>query len=107
MRSRCSRTSLSSCTPDSASGSSGPMASARRRSCAFSLGSIGPTPAVSAGARVSLLRQQPEFAPGRTLFDEARTALQELVAAHDDLVQTAEALATATDPAQKKSLAER
>ncbi len=60
-----------------------------------------------AGARVSLLRQQPEFAPGRTLFDEARTALQELVAAHDDLVQTAEALATATDDAKKKSLAER
>src|SRR5438445_622528 len=52
-----------------------------------------------AGARISLLRQQPDFAPGRTLFDEARTALQELVAAHDDLVQTAEALATATDAA--------
>ena len=31
-----------------------------------------------AGARVSLLRQQPDFAPGQTLFDEARTALQEL-----------------------------
>ncbi len=46
-----------------------------------------------AGARVSLLRQQPDFAPGRTLFDEARTALQELVAAHDDLVKTADALA--------------
>lgn len=60
-----------------------------------------------AGARVSLLRQQPEFAAGRTLFDEARTALQELVAAHDDLVHTAEALAAATDPTQKKSLSER
>ena len=34
-----------------------------------------------AGARVSLLRQQPEFAPGRTLFAEARTALDELIAA--------------------------
>src|SRR4029079_9343961 len=56
-----------------------------------------------AGARVSLLRQQPEFAPGQTLFDEARSALQELVAAHEDLVKTAEALATATDEAQKKS----
>jgi ATP-binding cassette, subfamily F, member 3 len=60
-----------------------------------------------AGARVSLLRQQPEFVPGRTLFEEARTALQELVAAHDDLVHTAETLATSTDPAQKKTLSER
>ena len=49
-----------------------------------------------AGARVSLLRQTPEFAPGRTLFDEARTALQELLAAHDDMIRTAEALAQAT-----------
>src|SRR5271165_6545420 len=39
-----------------------------------------------AGARVSLLRQQPEFAPGRALFDEARSALDELLAAHDDMV---------------------
>src|SRR6185369_9975969 len=62
---------------------------------------------VHAGARVSLLRQTPEFAPGWTLFDEARTALQELVAVHDDLVHTAEALAAATDEAQRKTLAER
>lgn len=60
-----------------------------------------------AGARISLLRQQPEFAPGRTLFDEARNALQQLVAAHDDLVKTAEALAAATTESEKKSLAER
>src|SRR6516225_2555971 len=49
-----------------------------------------------AGARVALLRQQPEFAPGRTLFEEARTALEELLAAHDDMIRTAEALAVAT-----------
>lgn len=60
-----------------------------------------------AGARVALLRQQPDFAPGRTLFDEARTALQELVSAHDDLVATADALAHATDEAEKKTLATR
>src|SRR5881227_3201505 len=46
-----------------------------------------------AGARVALLRQQPEFAPGRTLFAEARSALGELQAAHDDMIHTAEALA--------------
>src|SRR6266849_8517640 len=39
-----------------------------------------------AGARVALLRQQPTFEPGRSLFDEARTALEELVAAHEDMV---------------------
>ncbi|HZZ80367.1 MAG TPA: ABC-F family ATP-binding cassette domain-containing protein [Gemmataceae bacterium] len=60
-----------------------------------------------AGARISLLRQQPDFAPGRTLFEEARTALQQLVAAHDDLVKTADALAHATDDGEKKTLAER
>src|SRR5215475_11417265 len=41
-----------------------------------------------AGARVALLRQQPEFAPGPTLFEEAKSALDELVAAHDDMVRT-------------------
>jgi ATP-binding cassette subfamily F protein 3 len=60
-----------------------------------------------AGARVALLRQQPHFAPGRTLFVEARSALDELLAAHDDMIRTAEALARATDPAEHKSLADR
>src|SRR5437763_1969271 len=54
-----------------------------------------------AGARVSLLQQQPDFMPGQSLFDEARTALNELLAAHDDMLQTGEALAVATDPAEK------
>lgn len=60
-----------------------------------------------AGARIALLRQQPEFAPGRTLFAEARTALDELTAAHDDMVRTADALANATDEATRKSLSAR
>ena len=60
-----------------------------------------------AGARVALLRQQPDFAPGQTLFDEARTALKELTAAHDDMMRTADALANATDAAEKKTLADR
>src|SRR5947207_14879958 len=55
-----------------------------------------------AGARVAMLRQQPEFAPSRSLFDEARTALDELVAAHDDMVQTAEALARAGDEGERQ-----
>jgi ATP-binding cassette subfamily F protein 3 len=53
-----------------------------------------------AGARVALLRQQPDFAPGQTLFQEARTALQELIGAHDDLVATADALAHASERSQ-------
>ncbi|HMF15112.1 MAG TPA: ATP-binding cassette domain-containing protein, partial [Gemmataceae bacterium] len=60
-----------------------------------------------AGARVSLLRQQPEFTPGRTLFDEARSGLEELVAAHDDMVRTADALAHATEEAERRALATR
>jgi ATP-binding cassette subfamily F protein 3 len=60
-----------------------------------------------AGARVNLLRQQPVFESGRTLFVEARSALDELLAAHDDMIRTAEALARATDEAEHKSLAAR
>src|SRR5438132_10084570 len=60
-----------------------------------------------AGARAALLKQEAEFAPDRSLFDEARTALEELVAAHDDLIHTAEALAKATDDTARKSLAAR
>src|SRR5438105_11632013 len=60
-----------------------------------------------AGARAALLRQQPEFAPDRTLFAEARSALDELLAAHDDMVHTAEALARTTDEAEHKALAAR
>jgi len=60
-----------------------------------------------AGARMSLLKQQAEFAPGRTLFEEARTALDELLAAHDDMVRTAEKLAHATEESERKSLAAR
>jgi ATP-binding cassette subfamily F protein 3 len=60
-----------------------------------------------AGARVALLQQQPVFAPGHTLFAEARSALDELLAAHDDMVRTAEALARATDEAEHRALADR
>ncbi len=60
-----------------------------------------------AGARVSLLQQQPVFAAGRTLFEEARSALDELLMAHEDMVRTAEALAHAKDQDEHKSLAAR
>src|SRR3954467_414730 len=60
-----------------------------------------------AGSRVALLRQQPDFAPGRTLFAEARSALDELLAAHDDMIRTAEKLAAATEEPERKSPAPR
>src|SRR5579859_5004517 len=60
-----------------------------------------------AGARVALLRQQPDFAPGRTLFAEAKSALDELLAAHDDKIRTAEKLAQATEEPERKALAAR
>jgi ATP-binding cassette subfamily F protein 3 len=60
-----------------------------------------------AGARAVLLQQQPEFQPGRTLFQDAKSALDELLAAHDDMVRTAEELARATDDASRTSLAAR
>ncbi|MGE3804256.1 MAG: ABC-F family ATP-binding cassette domain-containing protein [Gemmataceae bacterium] len=60
-----------------------------------------------AGARVALLQQQAVWTPGHSLFEEARTALNDLIAAHDDMVKTAEALAAATSDEQRKSLAAR
>ncbi|MFO0846251.1 MAG: ABC-F family ATP-binding cassette domain-containing protein, partial [Gemmataceae bacterium] len=60
-----------------------------------------------AGSRVALLRQLPVFEEGRSLFAEAKTALDELLAAHDDMIHTAEKLAAATDEAERKALAAR
>src|SRR5947209_20333619 len=45
-----------------------------------------------AGARAALLHQQPEYAAGRSLFEEARASLDESCAAHEDMIRTAEAL---------------
>jgi ATP-binding cassette subfamily F protein 3 len=60
-----------------------------------------------AGARASLLRQQPVFESNRSLFVEARHALDVLITAHEDMVQTAEALARAASDAERKALAAR
>ena len=60
-----------------------------------------------AGARAGLLQQHPDIDGSPTLFAEARSALDELVAAHDDMVRTAERLAKATDEAERKTLSAR
>src|SRR5262249_30246203 len=57
-----------------------------------------------AGARIALLRQQPDFPPDRTLFAEAKSALDELLATHDEMVRVAERLAVATEETERKSL---
>jgi ATP-binding cassette subfamily F protein 3 len=60
-----------------------------------------------AGARIGLLKQQVELSAAKTVFEEARSALDELVQAHDDMVATAQALATAADPAERAALTAR
>jgi ATP-binding cassette subfamily F protein 3 len=60
-----------------------------------------------AGARVGVLQQHPEFTAGTSLFAEARSALNEFLAAHDDMIRTAEELARATQESARKTLAAR
>jgi ATP-binding cassette subfamily F protein 3 len=60
-----------------------------------------------AGATISLLRQTPDFAADRTLFAEARSALDGLLARYDEMVAVAEKLAVATDEIERKSLSAR
>jgi ATP-binding cassette subfamily F protein 3 len=57
-----------------------------------------------AGARALLLEQHEEFAPGRTLFDEAKSAFAELLKANEEMVAVADKMAHATDPAEEKAL---
>ena len=60
-----------------------------------------------AGARVGLLKQQVELSGAKSVFAEAQSALEELVRAHDDMVATAQALAAATDAAERATLTAR
>ena len=57
--------------------------------------------------QLGYLEQQPSFAPGHTVWDEARGALAHLVDLADRAQQAAEALAQAEDEAQRKRLGER
>ncbi|HEY8502950.1 MAG TPA: ABC-F family ATP-binding cassette domain-containing protein, partial [Gemmataceae bacterium] len=60
-----------------------------------------------AGAEAGLLEQHAEFAAGRTLFEEAQSALAHLLHAQEETVRVAEQLAAATDEAERKALAAR
>jgi len=60
-----------------------------------------------AGARLGILQQVADFTPGRTLFQEARSAFEELLAAQDELQHVAEQLADCHDDVQRKALSAR
>jgi len=58
------------------------------------------------GARLGVLKQVAHFAPGRTLFDEAKSAFDELMETQNELERVAEEMAYAT-PEQHKLLADK
>ncbi|MCX7426654.1 MAG: ABC-F family ATP-binding cassette domain-containing protein, partial [Planctomycetia bacterium] len=60
-----------------------------------------------ASARLGYLEQQPVFEPGQTLWQEAQSALDELVALGEEAVRVAEALAATTDATEHDRLAAR
>jgi ATP-binding cassette, subfamily F, member 3 len=60
-----------------------------------------------AGAKAMLLEQQAEFPPGRTLFEEAKSAFGELLKAQDEMIEVADRMAHATDQSEQKTLAAR
>ncbi|HEY1600070.1 MAG TPA: ABC-F family ATP-binding cassette domain-containing protein [Pirellulales bacterium] len=58
-------------------------------------------------ARLEYLEQQPTIVPGRTLWDEAASALESLTALARDAEQTAQQLSVAVDPTEHRRLAAR
>jgi ATP-binding cassette, subfamily F, member 3 len=58
-----------------------------------------------AGARFGMLQQDAEFTAGRTLFDEAKSAFDELLASQREFERVAEELATCPDEVKRKQLA--
>ena len=57
-----------------------------------------------AGARLGLLQQVAEFPAGRTLFEEAKSAFDQLLATQREFEEVAHDLAAATDEQQRKQL---
>ncbi len=58
-----------------------------------------------AGARLGLLQQEATFPPGRTVFAEAKSAFDELLATQKEFERVAEELSRATEESQHKQLA--
>ena len=57
-----------------------------------------------AGARLDLLRQVAKFPAGRTLFQEAKSAFDELLATQEELHTVADKMAHCDDPLEQKQL---
>ena len=62
---------------------------------------------VRPGVRVSLLRQQPDFAPDQTLMDVARSGLASLLDLQAELEEAAKEMAEADDEADRERAARR
>ena len=58
-------------------------------------------------AHVGYLEQQPQFEPGRTLHDEARSALADLLSLQHEAEEVARAIGNTSDPAEQRRLANR
>jgi ATP-binding cassette subfamily F protein 3 len=58
-------------------------------------------------ARLEYLEQEPEFAAGRTLWEEAQSALEELLELGREAERVAAAMAAAADPDQRTRLGQR
>lgn len=67
----------------------------------------GGTCSLHPSVRVGYLEQQPILEPGRTVWDEARGALDELIAMQHEAVEVAHALAETRDEAEHRRLAAR
>jgi len=62
---------------------------------------------LNARASIGMLEQQAVFAPGRTVWEEAREALGDLIALGHEAERVAEALSNATDEAERSRLGKR
>ncbi|MCE5303748.1 MAG: ABC-F family ATP-binding cassette domain-containing protein [Planctomycetaceae bacterium] len=63
--------------------------------------------ALHPSAHLGYLEQQPRFEAGRTLHDEARGAMADLVALQREAIDVASQMAEAADPAEQRRLAAR
>jgi ATP-binding cassette subfamily F protein 3 len=63
--------------------------------------------ALHASARLGFLEQQPEFEPSHTVWDEARSALEDLIALAHQAEQLAHAISSAAEEDQRRRLGEQ
>jgi len=97
---RCWRGSLSSCAPATASGWSGPTASGKTTLLRILAGKDDADAGLCQHhptAHLGYLEQQPYFEPGRTLHDEARSALADLLSLQHEAEEVAREMGETTD----------